>query len=100
MGSWDELYEELKAFYDNVYLQPPSNITLKYPCVVVNKDSKDNRYGNNSIYYERQRYKLTSIGLDPTSEIPNQMERYFTYCKIDNHFTMDNVNQTVLTLHY
>ena len=100
MGDWDELHDLLKIFCNNVYLQPPSNISLKYPCIVVNKSGKNNRYGNNSIYYERQQYKLTLMGHDPDSDLPDQIERYFTYCKIDNHFTIDNVNQTNLTLYF
>lgn len=94
------LHDILKEFSDNVYYQPPSNITLTYPCIIYNKNGKDRNYGNNAIYLGTQKYSLTVIDRDPDSIIADLLEDNLQYCAIVDNYVSDNLNHTSLTLYF
>lgn len=100
MGERLELHEELLQYTNNLYFQPPSSIKLEYPCIIYNKTGKSKRFGNDGLYFIKQGYKLIVIDRDPDSEIADNIEQDFQYCTIDQHYTMDNLNHTSLTLYY
>lgn len=94
------LQSELERFSNNVYFQPPSNIQLKYPCIVYNKTDATREFGNNRIYYRKQGYQITVIDKNPDSVIPDNLESHFEYCVITDDFVTNNLNHTILNLHY
>lgn len=100
MGSRLELHNELLPLCPNVYFQPPSNITMLYPCIVYNKTDKIRLYGSDIVHYSKQEYKITVIDKNPDSDIANQVELLLPYCIIDQYYTVDNLNHTALTLYY
>ena len=95
-----ELHNELLKFFKNVYYQPPSNIVMKYPCIVLNKVPGFKNFSNNSRYIKVQAYSLTLIEFDPDSVKANEIEEYFEYCEIDQYYIRDGLNHTTLTLYY
>lgn len=100
MKSRLELHAELVKFYPNAYYQPPSNIQMKYPCIVYNKSGKMKTFASDSIYRNMQEYSLTLIERDPDSTVADEIEKHFDYCSIVNYFTSDNLNHTNLSLYY
>lgn len=100
MASRLDLHDELLPLCPNVYFQPPSNITMKYPCIVYNKSDKMRLYASDAVHYSKQEYKVTVIDVNPDSEIADQIEAKFQYCVIDRYYTADNLNHTALTLFY
>jgi hypothetical protein len=100
MSSRLDLHRELMDFILDVYFQPPSNIKLTHPCIVYHKVNKIREYANDGLYLGKQGYQVTLMETDPDSPIADAMEQYFQYCSITQHFAMDNLNQTVLTLYY
>lgn len=94
------LHERLLDFSENVYFQPPSNISLTYPCIIYHKNGKDRNYGNDKLYLGTQRYSLTVIDRDPDSTIADELEENLQYCTITDNYTVDNLNHTSLTLYY
>jgi len=100
MGSRLELHDKLLEFCPNAYFQPPSSITMKYPCIVYSKFDKNQSYGSNSIHVSRQGYRLTVIDKNPDSDIADRIEGSLEYCEVTQYFTVDNLNHTVLTLYY
>lgn len=95
-----DLHDDLISFLPNVYFQPPSNIQMKYPCIIYHKTGKERRYANNGLYFNRQEYQLTVIENDPDSLVADNLESFFEYCTIDQYFTVDNLNHTTLTLYF
>lgn len=95
-----KLHGELVTFSNNVYFQPPSNISLTYPCIIYQKNGKQGRYADDDLYSNIQRYNLTVIDKDPDSVIADNIEKHFGYCKITDNFTTDNLNHTSLSLYY
>ena len=94
------LHNKLLEYVDNVYFQPPSNIQLKYPCIVYNKTGKSRKYSNNGIYMVKQEYKLTVIDRDPDSDLADMIEAQSPFAKITQYYTMDNLNHQVVNLYY
>lgn len=100
MGLRLDLHTELQEFYPNVYFQPPSNITMTYPCIVYNKTGRMRHFGNDIIYLSQTEYQITVIEKDPDSIVAEQIEKHFQYCAINQYFTSDNLNHTTISLYY
>ena len=100
MASRLELHSELLTLCPNVYFQPPTSITMKYPCIVYNMTDKIRIYGSDVIHIKKQGYRLTVIDKNPDSDIANLAEEKFQYCGVDQYYTVDNLNHIVLSLYY
>lgn len=100
MGSRLELHAELVKFLPNVYFQPPSNITMVYPCIVYNMTPSDIERANNGIYLSTQGYQLTVIDKNPDSDVAKRIQSQFPSCEISQYFVSDNLNHTTLSLYY
>lgn len=94
------LHDELLKFSPNVYFQPPSNLQMKYPCIVYNKTSKFNEKANNKSYLNKQGYQVMVIEKDPDSTVADDIENYFEHCSINQYYTINNYNHTTLNLYY
>lgn len=100
MDSRLELHNELLQMVPNVYFQPPSNIQMKYPCIVYAKSDNEDLYANNRLYATKQQYDLTLIEDDPTTEVATNIRKHFSYCSISNYYVVDNLHHTKLNLYY
>jgi predicted membrane-bound spermidine synthase len=100
MASRLDLHNELITFCPNVYFQPPSNLIMKYPCIVYDKTNRMKLYGSDVIHFSKQEYRITVIDRNPDTEIPDQIEKNLLYCGVDQYYTIDNLNHTVLSLYY
>ena len=83
----------------NVYFQPPSNLTMSYPCIVYSRDDADTRYADNDPYRLTWRYQITVIDKNPDSLIPGKVLslRGSSY---QRHFTSENLNHDVLSIYF
>ena len=100
MGSRLQLHDQLLSFSPNVYFQPPSSVTMKYPCIVYSKTSKMRHYANDVVYKSLQEYRITVIDANPDSVIGDNIENALQYCEITQHQTINNLNHTYLILFY
>jgi hypothetical protein len=100
MASRLELHAELVKFLPNVYFQPPSTITMTYPCIVYNKTGKMRHFGNDVIYLSQQEYQIMLIEKNPDSIVADNIENHFQHCAINQYYTVDNLNHTTLNLYY
>lgn len=100
MGNRIGLHNELKTICPNVYFQPPSNITMAYPCIVYRKSGKMRLYGSDVIHFSKQEYVITVMDKNPDTEIPDRIESALPYCGVDQHYTVDNLNHVILSLYY
>jgi len=95
-----ELHSKLVSLCPNVYFQPPSTVTLKYPCIIYNKAPKNTFYGNDGLYISKQGYSIIVIDKNPDSVIADNIENSFLYCTVSQYYVVDNLNHTTLTLYY
>lgn len=71
MRTWSELVATLQTIMGNkvkVYYQPPENIKLQYPCIVVEMSNALVDYADNNPYLKHKRYSLTLMCLDADND--------------------------------
>jgi hypothetical protein len=84
---------------DNVYFQPPSNITMNYPCIVYRRDYLSAHFADNIPYNNKKRYQITIIDSDPDSNIADKIAE-LPLCSFDRFFTADNLNHDIYNLFF
>ena len=45
-----QLHHSLKRFVPNVYFQPPTNVQMKYPCIIYKRDFADSKFADDNTY--------------------------------------------------
>jgi len=89
-----QLHELLQSFVDNVYFQPPVNISLEYPCIIYKRDYAETEFADNVPYNHVIRYMVTVIDRDPDSDIPGKIAG-LPMSLFTRFFTVDNLNHDV-----
>ncbi len=65
MGQRLELQQLLETFAPNVYFQPPTNVQLKYPCIIYKRDFANSEFADDIVYNHTLRYAITIIDQNP-----------------------------------
>lgn len=99
MGQRLELQTLLEGFADNVYFQPPANISLVYPCIIYHRDYAQATFADNAMYHNTKRYMVTVIDRNPDSAIPDKVAA-LPMCIFNRFFTADNLNHDVFNLFF
>lgn len=82
-----------------VYFQPPSDVEMRYPCIVYQRDLLNTEFAGNTPYTFRQRYQVTVIDQDPDSDIPIKVAA-LPMCTANRFYTADNLNHDVFNLYF
>lgn len=93
----DELLELLGK--PNVYFQPPSSITLKFPCIVYKLDDVGSVRADSRRYLNTKRYLVTIIDKDPDTDLYEKLLD-FPYSAFEDHFVVDNLNHYICSIYY
>lgn len=83
----------------NVYFQPPSNLTMKYPCIIYKRDFVNIEHADNAPYKNKKRYQITVVDPNPDSDIPDKVAALPT-ASFDRFYTADNLNHDVYNLFF
>lgn len=83
----------------NVYFQPPSNIQMKYPAIVYQRDNADSKFADNQPYSYVKRYEVTVIDVNPESTIPDKVA-LLPMCAFNRFFVSNGLNHDVFTLYF
>jgi hypothetical protein len=89
----------LEGLTANVYFQPPTNLQIKYPCILYERDAEDVKHANNRTYNRKKRYLVTVIDRDPDSAIPDKVGD-LELCRFSRHFIVDGLHHDVYNLYY
>ena len=92
------LLETILGVGVKVYLEPPSNIDMIYPCIVCQQDLINGNFAENQLYMDKQRWTLTLIESDYTTVKRRILD--IQCCRMDRCFKTDNKYHTVFTLYY
>ena len=82
-----------------VYFQPPSNVTVTYPCLVYERSKAETRFADNNPYHYTKRYTVTVIDRNPVSEIPDRVAT-LPMCTHSTFFVADNLNHDVFDIYF
>jgi hypothetical protein len=99
MGQRLDLQTLLEGITTNVYFQPPTNIQLKYPCIVYKRDFADTEFADNAPYAYKWRYMVTVIDQNPDSEIPGKVAA-LPMTLFNRFYTVDNLNHDVFSIYF
>lgn len=97
-----ELHEKLCEILGsrNVYFQPPSNSSIKYPCIVYHQDVGRNFHADNTSYLFVDSYQVTVIDKDPDTQIPDKLQKSFPMIRRSGPYRSDNLNHYPFLLYY
>lgn len=84
---------------ENVYFQPPSNVEMKYPCIVYKRSTAKTTFADNNPYSNRKRYTVTVIDRNPDSVIPDKIAEIQSSF-FDRYYTVDGLHHDVYALYY
>lgn len=99
MGKRLELQQLLETFVANVYFQPPTNVQLKFPCIIYKRDFAETRFADDIPYNLTKRYMITVVDPDPDSEIPSKVAA-MPMCLFNRFYTADNLNHDVYNVYF
>lgn len=101
MGRRLQLHSLLKDILgtDHVYFQPPPSVSMKYPCIVYERDYFDIRFANDKPYNRQPRYKVTVIDQNPDGNLPEKVGA-LPMCTFDRRYASENLNHDVFKIYY
>jgi hypothetical protein len=99
MGQRLQLHQLLETFTDYVYFQPPTNIQLKYPCIIYKRDFAETKFADDKPYNLTKRYMITVIDQDPDSDIPDKVAS-MPMSLFNRFYTADNLNHDVYNVFF
>ena len=94
-----KLHQLLESFVANVYFQPPTNVQLKYPCIIYKRDFADTKFADDKPYNHTKRYMVTVIDQDPDSEIPDKVAA-MPMSLFNRFYTAENLNHDVFNVFF
>lgn len=77
----------------HVYFQPPTNVEIKYPCIVYSAEPTETQRADNRAYLKKHPYKVQFISTRPESPILDMILDYpysrmtATYCSDGLYYT-------------
>lgn len=103
MRTWSELVDMLQTLMGDkvkVYYQPPENVKLKYPCIVVEMSNALLDYADNIAYFKNKRYSLTLMCLDADNDDLVDKLLDLPMCTFDRRFITDRIVHDVFNIYY
>jgi len=101
VGQRSDLHSELVAMLGstNVYFQPPSNVQMKFPAIVYERDDRWVVHAGNGPYVGKQRYFVTVIDRNPDSVVLEKFNQR-PLCRFSRHFVVEGLNHDAYTLYH
>jgi len=108
MKTRTELHTELCKVLGtkNVYFQPPSNVMLKYPCIIYELSDIRAIHADNRPYRLSHFYTITFVDKNPETKAPGSSSTIIDTLanipnmKYDRHYVADGLYHDVFTIYY
>lgn len=84
----------------NVYFQPPTNLQMKYPCIVYHRQYLDGVPADNINYLINRQYRVIYVDRSPVSDEVVDRLMELPNCKYMSHSVVDNLNQDAFEIYY
>ena len=99
MAPRQNLQALFESFAENVYFQPPTNVRLKYPCIIYQRDYARTLFAGDKPYKHTLQYMVTVIDRNPDSDLPGKVAE-LPMCLFNRFYTADDLNHDVYTLYF
>ena len=101
---WEELRDKLYLVHntENVYYDPPTGITMEFPCFRFELNNYDIRRADNRAYTQKARWAVTYItrDIEEVEDVAKEMLDIFQYCNFDTSYRADNLQHAVFNLYF
>lgn len=84
---------------DHCYFSPPTNIHIKYPCIIYDYSNNLDNFADNRRYKAMKRYTITVIDRNPDSKIPEKLS-CFNYLSMDRCYMAEGLWHYVYSLYW
>ena len=85
---------------ENVYFQPPPDISMQYPCIVYERDNASTKRADNLTYRFTQRYQVTLIDNNPDNNDVLDKLVMLPLSEYNRHFSTSGLNHDVFVIYY
>jgi len=87
MDDSSKLYEIFEGIIGEgrVYIDPPDNLSMEYPCIRISRDARQIRYANGKKYSKTSVFTVTLIDYDSDSEFFEPIED-LEHCEFDRQY--------------
>lgn len=96
-----QLHELLKEILgsNNVYFQPPANVSMQYPAIVYKRNNAKTAFGDDIPFTVTRRYLVTLIAQTPDSNIWEKLVS-LPRCLHERWFAANDLNHDVFNLYF
>lgn len=103
MGTSENLMTSLGVSYpkDRVYIDPPENTHIVYPCFVVQRENASVIHAGNGPYTINVKYQVTYMtedGREAEARCLDMLYKY-QYCAHERSFVNDQIHHEVFTIY-
>ncbi len=97
-----ELHEKLVDILGSsqVYFQPPTNVTMKYPAIVYELNGETTKRANNKRYISYNSYTVTHIYKSLKNDLREKILEAFFYVDYDRRLISDGLYQDIFTIYW
>lgn len=97
-----ELHEKLVDILGSsqVYFQPPTNVSMKYPAIVYELKGETTKRANNKRYIVYDSYIVTHIYKSLKNDLREKILEAFPYVDYDRRLVSDGLYQDVFTIYW
>lgn len=85
---------------ENVYIDPPASVKLKFPCIVITRSSGYTEFADNHPYLHTRSYEIQLIDNDPDSQYYDKLVFGFPMIRVNRHFVSDGKHHDNFILYY
>lgn len=80
-----------------LYFQPPTNITMDYPCIVYDVKDIDTEYADGTPYFVNVAYQLMLITKQPDEAMTTKLLMNVPFIRFDRSYISNNLYHYVFT---
>lgn len=84
---------------DNVYFQPPKNLSMKYPCIRYSVNDLDATRADDRLYIGKIGYEIIYIAKSTDMDIFEKIAN-IPYCRFNRQYISDNLYHNVFILYF
>lgn len=83
----------------NVYFQPPTNVSMRYPAIVYNLSDIENKHADDGVYSFTNQYQITLIDRNPETDVVYKIDQLQT-ANFIRSYSSDNLNHWVFEIFF
>ncbi len=93
-----DFHNRLESLGCRAYFQPPSNISMGYPCIVYELDRIVKKRADNGVYLKTRRYQVKLITKNPDDPMVDALAS-LVHSEFERHYTIDALNHFVFSVY-